>query len=144
MTQETNRNQEPYWQQKTYWPFEVIASESQTDQHRHEKRFLDAAYQGGFRPYIDGIGNLGATSNEREAWIILRGRGRWQVQLWTSDQGTLQEAVAAHLNDFDSAAEAVLLWLGGLDGAEVVERVRDHLVVSRATGRGFVLYQQPG
>lgn len=128
MSQEENCEQKHYWEKKHYWPFEALPPESQTEQHKCEQRFFEAAYQEGYSPYMDGIGNLGATSSEREAWIVVRGRSRWEVRLWTSDQGTLQEIVSAQFADFNSAAEAVLLWLRGLEGAEVVERVRGNLL----------------
>jgi hypothetical protein len=57
--------------------------------------------------------------------------------------GTAEETIlSAHLDDFECAAKAVLRWLRGDDGAEILEYVRDHLFIDRVTAPGFVLHDQ--
>ena len=124
--------------QKRYWPFEVLPPDSQTEEQKCQVRFLEAAYQEGYKPYMEPLGNFGATAGERGGMIVFRGRKHWEMLLGTTEE----TAVSAHLDDFCAAGDAVLLWLRGRDGAEVVDRVRDHLVVTRATGPGFVLHEQ--
>jgi hypothetical protein len=116
------------------WPFDVLAPERQSEQHRREIRFLETAYQAGYKPYMFGSQNFGATAPERSAEIIYRGcRGKhWEVRL--SPLG-----LSAHLDDFDSAADAVLRWLRGVERAEILQHVRDHLFIDRVTAPGFVL-----
>jgi hypothetical protein len=126
--------------EKRYWPFQVLPPESQTEEQKCQVRFLEAAYQDGYKPYMETAGNFGATTGVRGGMILFRGRKHWQVLLGTTDE----TVVSAHLDDFCAAADAVLQWLHGLDGAAVVDRFRDHLVATRATGRGFVLHEQPG
>lgn len=122
--------------QNRYWPFDVLPREQQTEQHRREIRFLETAYRAGYRPYIFGSQqDFGATTEERTAEIIYRGcRGKhWEVCL--SPFG-----LSAHLDDFDYAAQAVLCWLRGVEGAEILEHVRGHLFIDRVTVPGFVLH----
>jgi hypothetical protein len=125
--------------QKRYWPFDVLPLERQTEQHRREIRFLETAYQAGYKPYTFGSQNFGATTEERTAEILYRGcRGKhWELCL--SPFG-----LSAHLDDFECAAEAILCWLRGDGEAEILEHVRSHLFIDRVTTPGFVLYGQEG
>jgi hypothetical protein len=125
--------------EQRYWPFDVLPPERWSEQHRREIGFLDTAYQGGYKPYMFGSQNFGAVAGERLGEIIYRGcRGKhWEVCL--SPYG-----LSAHLDDFDFAAEAVLRWLRGVAGAEILEYVRGHLFIDRVTAPGFVLHGQDG
>jgi hypothetical protein len=118
-----------------YWPFDVLPPAQQTEQHRQEIQFLEAAYRRGYKPYTFASGNFGATCGERGGVIVFRGRKRWEAILGTPE-GT---SLSAYLDDFCYAAEAVLQWLSGVDAAAVVEHVRDHLVVTPGTAPGFML-----
>ncbi|MFN0053808.1 MAG: hypothetical protein ACKV0T_16635 [Planctomycetales bacterium] len=60
----------------------------------------------------------------------------WELRLGTAEVTFL----AAHLNDFGYAAEAVLRWLRGIEATEILEHVRGHLVINRVTAPGFVLH----
>jgi hypothetical protein len=124
--------------QNRYWPFDVLPPERQTEQHREEIRFLETAYQAGYKPYMDGFQNFGATAGERGGVILYRGcRGKhWEVLLGTTEETIL----SAHLDDFGCAAEAVLRWLRGVEGTEILEHVRGHLFIDRVTAPGFVLH----
>ena len=126
--------------QNLYWPFGVLPQERQTEQHQREIRFLETAYEAGYKPYTFGSQNFGATAGIWGGIILYRGcRGKhWEVLLGTS-QETL---VSAHVDDFACAADAVLCWLRGVKGAEIIEHVRDHLFITRATAPGFVLHDQ--
>jgi hypothetical protein len=128
--------------QYRYWPFDVLPKEQRTEQHRQEMWFLEMAYQAGYNPYMDGFENFGATGGERSGTILYRGsRGNhWEVVLETGRTKVL----SAHLNDFGSAAQALLSWLRGVGGLEIVEDMRDHLVITRATAPGFVLHGECG
>jgi hypothetical protein len=125
-----------------YWPFDVLPPERRTEQHWREIRLLETAHHAGYKPYMFGSQNFGATAGERAGEIIYRGcRGKhWQVCLVNA--GAL--IVSAHVNDFDYAAEALLRWLRGVEGAEIVEHVRGHLLSTAATPSGFVLHGQEG
>ncbi len=121
-----------------YWPFDVLPPAQQTEQHRREIQFLETAYQRGYKPYMFGSENFGATCGERGGVILFRGRKRWEGNLGTAEETSL----SAYLDEFSHAAKAVLLWLGGVDAADVVEHVRGHLVVSPGTSPGFVLHDR--
>lgn len=125
---------------KRYWPFQVLPPENQTEEQKCQVRFLEIANQEGYKPYMEPVGHFGATAGVRGGMILFRGRRHWQVLLGTTEENV----VSAHLDDFCAAAEAVLQWLRGLDGAAVVDHFRDHLVATPATSRGFVLHGQPG
>jgi hypothetical protein len=123
--------------EKRYWPFDVLPPVEQSEQQRREIGFLETAYQASYEPYMFGSENFGATAKEKMGEIICRGsRGKhWEVFL--SPFG-----LTAHLDDFDYAAGAVLRWLRGIEATEIVEYMRSHLVVTRATAPGFRLYGQ--
>jgi len=126
--------------QNRYWPFNVLPLERQTEQQRREIRFLETAYQAGCKPYMFGSQNFGAAANGRAGEIIDRGcRGKhWEVLLVSAQE----LIVSVHVDDFESAAESLLRWLRGDEGAEIVENVRDHLFSSAVTPSGFVLHSQ--
>jgi hypothetical protein len=120
--------------EKRYWPFDVLPPERRSEQHRREIGFLETAHQAGYKPYVFGSQNFGASAGERTGEIVYRGcRGRhWEVNLCPF-------GLSAHLDDFDSATEAVLGWLRGLGGGEILEHIRGHLFINMATAPGFVL-----
>jgi hypothetical protein len=115
-----------------YWPFDVLPPEQQTEQHRREIQFLETAHRQGYKPYTFGSENFGVTCGERGGVIVLRGRRRWEAIVGTAEETSL----SAYLDEFSYAAEAVLLWLRGVDAADVVEQVRGHLVATP----GFMLH----
>ncbi|HQU45370.1 MAG TPA: hypothetical protein PK867_21315 [Pirellulales bacterium] len=121
-----------------YWPFDVLPVERQTDQHHREIQFLETAYQAGYKPYMFASENFGATSEGRAGEIIYRGcRGKhWELFLVHGEELVL----SAHLDDFGCAAESLLRWLGGDDGAEIVEHIRGRLFSTAAKPTGFVLH----
>jgi hypothetical protein len=121
-----------------YWPFDVLPSERQSVQHRGEIRLLETAYQAGYRPYVFASQNFGATAGKRAGEILYRGsRGRhWEVCLVDAKK----LIAAAHVDDFDCAAEALLRWLRGAEGSEIVEHLKAHLYITRTTAPGFVLH----
>lgn len=121
-----------------YWPFDVLPPAQQTEQHRREIQFLETAYRQGYKPYRFGSENFGANCGERGGLIFIRGRKRWEAILGTAEETSL----SAYLDEFSHAAEAVLLWLRGVDAADVVEHVRGHLVVTLGTSPGFVLHDR--
>lgn len=123
--------------EKLYWPFAIPPVQTQTEEQKSQLRFLEAAHQQGYAPYMERVGHFGAASGTRGVQILVRGRKHWQVLMGTAKETIL----SAHLDNFRTAAEAVLGWLRGADAAEIVEQIRDHLVVTRATGCGFLLHQ---
>lgn len=124
--------------QTRYWPFDVLPPEQQSEQHRREIRFLEAAYQAGYRPYVFGSQNFGATAGTRGGIVLWRSsQGKhWELLLGTPDETLL----SAHVDDFDCAAEAILSWLRGGDEAGIAERLQDHLLVTPSTPHGVELY----
>jgi hypothetical protein len=124
-----------YWE-KCYWPFDVLPTNKQTDQHRHEITFLDTAYRNGFRSFVFGSGSMGAESDQRKGEIIWRGRMRWEIVLTTTDMTKL----SAYLDDFECAAKAVMDWLGGVEHTPVLEDIKSHLVRMSGARHSFQLY----
>lgn len=124
--------------ERTYWPFPVLSENERTEQHCREIDYLERAYDRGFRPYAFGIGNYSATTNAggRSGEIFVRGRNRWEVAVGAG--GAL--AASAYVDDFATAAEAVLSWLGGGDIAMVLEKVERHLAMMPGSDRLFVVY----
>jgi hypothetical protein len=123
--------------QNLYWPFEVPSRQLQTEQQWQEIEFLTMAYKAGYKPYMFGSQNFGATAGGRGGIILYRGcRGKhWEIALGTEDSTVL----SAHLDNFGCATEAVTLWLGGAEAPEILERFRDNLVVRASTAPGFSL-----
>ncbi len=117
-----------------YWPFPVLVSpDKMTEQHRKEIRFLETAYQAGFRPcmYLKGGGEYQARIEQgRDGWIISRGRyrngvpTRWEV--WLNDPSG---RIAAYwVDDFDTAAAGVLPWLEGGDALDILESAKPRIL----------------
>jgi hypothetical protein len=123
-----------------YWPFKVLPLEEQSDQHKEEIRFLEDAYQLGYRPYMFWAGNYSASvENGRLGDIIVRGRSRWEVMLG----GQSNEGGSAFVDEFSSAAKAVLRWLQGDDVVAIFKDAQSHLVLmgfARRTGRLYRLW----
>jgi hypothetical protein len=121
-----------------YWPFDVVPVERRTDQQIREIDFLQSAFRAGYEPYLFGSQNFGASAGKRGGIILYRGlRGKhWEMQLGTADAVLL----SAHVDAFECAAEAVLLWLGGAMVADVVEYIRAHLFSTAAVPTGLVLH----
>lgn len=119
-----------------HWPFSVLPEEERTDQHRREIEYLEAAYSRGFKPFTFGAGNYGATNNGRSGDILVRGRNRWEVALSSGDV----RVASAFVDDFASAATAVLSWLEGGDTPTVLANVEGHLAVTPGSDRLFVVY----
>jgi hypothetical protein len=133
MTHEEN------YEPRRYWPFEVLPPEKRTDDHQQEIRFLETAHQQGYAPYMYGVGDFGAGANERSGLIVVRGQRRWEVAL-----GTLDAKIAsAFVDDFDCAAEAVLLWLRGVETADILSCVQNHLVLMPGAAHSFVVDAVP-
>jgi hypothetical protein len=111
-----------------YWPFDVGDRQRHSEQEKREVRFLETAYAKGYRPFEISFGmqSYGATGQSgRSADILYRGRSGWEMAVYDSDG----RVVNAFVNDFQSAAEAVLDWLGGGSEPDVVARVEKRLVV---------------
>ena len=107
------------------WPFDVPPVEDRTYHDARAIEFLDAAHGAGGTAYMFGPGNFGARSEQsgRGGIIMLRGRGRWEVVL-----GTTQEtAVSLLTGEFDAAARAVLDWLAGESAEQVKTRLRSQI-----------------
>lgn len=121
-----------------YWPFEVLPSDQQTEQHRREIHFLEAAADLGYRPYTFGASNFGATNQERDGILFVRGRRRWEVVLGGGERRML----SAYFDDFAAASEAILLWLRGLDAGVVVAHIQNQVVSVPGCPSGFARYDQ--
>ena len=90
------------------WPFDVLPTDKQTDQHRLEISFLQTAHEQGYISYTFGAGDYGAMTNDgKNGEIIRRGRNRWIVVLGI-DGHTHQ--TSTH-DTFSSASVVVLNWL---------------------------------
>src|SRR5437867_416572 len=105
-----------------YWPFDVGLPEKRSED---VVRFLEAASAEGYKPYELGIGSFsyGARANDhRVAEIIARGRKRWELILGTEQE----EILAAFLDDFEAAADAVLRCLRGGDARDILTELNCH------------------
>jgi hypothetical protein len=80
-----------------------------------------------------GVEDFGATAGSRGGIIVFRGRSHWEVLLGTAEQVLW----SAHVNDFERAADAVLLWLDGIGGAKIIEQLNGHLV--QAAGNDILM-----
>jgi hypothetical protein len=123
-----------------YWPFNVLSPERQTEQHRREIRLLETAYQLGYKPYMFDSQNFGATAGERAGEILFRGRRgkHWEVHLMNSKE----PALSAHVDDFNSAAEALLQWLRGIERSDIIDHLRGHLLSTASMPTGFMLHER--
>ncbi len=124
--------------ERNYWPFSVLPEQERTGQHCREIEYLEAAYGRGFKPFTFGAGNYGATSNCRSGNILVRGRNRWELALSAGDT----RIASAFVDDFASAAAAVLSWLEGGDTPAVLAKVEGHLAVTPGSDRLFVVHAQ--
>ena len=77
---------------------------------------------------------LGASSDQRGGFIVVRGRMRWEIIL-----GTTGTKISAFVNDFEAAADGVLQWLRGADPAGVLSCLQNHLARMSGTARMFEL-----
>src|SRR5688572_16892745 len=107
-----------------YWPFDVLPPDRRTTLHQQQIDFLDAAHREGFRPYMFGSENFGASIGDRSGCIIRRTSRFWELTVGCPEAGRL----TAYIGRFDVNAEAVLRWLRGGELAAVLEFVRPHLV----------------
>src|SRR5262249_31909256 len=124
--------------EQRFWPFDVLPPDQQTDQHKREIAFLEAAHREGFRPWMNRVGDFGATAGERGGLIVVRGRKCREVILGTSQA----KRFSAFVTDFDSAAKALLSWLRGAEPAEVLAQVEGHLEKTPKGSRGYTLYEE--
>ncbi|HUY32143.1 MAG TPA: hypothetical protein VMV69_05135 [Pirellulales bacterium] len=123
--------------EKRFWPFAVGPPEKFSDEDKAIVHFLKVAYEAGFDPYDLGMTNYGATANNHRAGeIIARGRRRWELILGAERE----EVLSAYLDDFDSAAVAVLEWLRGADASEILAELQEHLVLLPGASRTFTLH----
>ncbi len=109
-----------------YWPFHVLPLEQRTELYNQEIAFLESAYGAGHKPYVFGLENFGATSEDRAGEIIYRDYGGKLWEVFLTDSGRLR--IAAYVDGFVSASEALLSWLRGVEESEIVEILRPHLV----------------
>ncbi len=111
--------------QNNYWPFDVLPLDQQTELHRQEIAFLETAFREGYRPYVFGADNYGATGDPRSGEIIYRGcRGKhWEVMLAAAGRSSL----SAHVDDFTCAGEGLLMWLRGAETATIFDFLKGHL-----------------
>jgi hypothetical protein len=123
-----------------FWPFEVLPPEKRTPLHQKQIDFLEVAHRDGFRPYIFGSENFGASAGERSGSLIRRTRQFWELLVGSPVEGGLSAYVAG----FDVNAEAVLRWLRGSALSEVLEFVQPHLVPAGGRSSGFRLEPPTG
>lgn len=110
-----------------YWPFNVSPSWERTEYAQRQIDFLETAYAAGYKPYVSGSEDFGATAGGRGGSLLYRGcKGRhWEILLGTAET----TAVAAHVDDFACAAAALLQWLRGTDSPDVFESLQGHFFV---------------
>lgn len=126
-----------YIDERTYWPFPVVSEAERTEQQCREIDFLERAYSQGFKPYAFGAGNYSAISDGgRSGDILVRGRSRWEVVLGADDA----RFASAYVDDFASAADAVLSWLGGGDTPTILAKIEAHLASMSGSDRLFVVH----
>lgn len=123
--------------ERTYWPFAVVPENERTEQDRREIDFMERAYRQGFKPYAFGAGNYSAMSDGgRSGDIVVRGRNRWETVLGADDV----RFASAYVDDFASAADAVLSWLGGGDTPTILAKLEAHLAAMSGSDRLFVVH----
>jgi hypothetical protein len=117
----------------SYWPFPIPSDNMLTEEHRKEIRFLEAAYQAGFRPcmYQVGGGEYQAHAEQgRDGWIVSRGGyrngapTRWEVCLNDSSG----QVAAYWVDDFDAASASVLKWLEGGDIHDILDSAKPRII----------------
>lgn len=120
---------------RRYWPFPVIPAEQQTELDKLRIRFVTAAYDAGYEPYVDGL-EWGASSPDvrRSGCIIDRGSPRrwWgEIVLWSATG----EGDRAFVDDFGCAGDAVLRWLGGGSLSDIRQDIHPHVVSAGGSAR---------
>ena len=123
------------WERKQFWPFDILPPEQRNSNQELEIRFLETAHERGYCPFMFGIGNFGATAQDRIAEILVRGRNRWEVSLSAADRRVL----SAYVDDFRCSTDAVLGWLAEEDASRILEKIRPHLFAIPGNPSGFVL-----
>jgi hypothetical protein len=104
-----------------FWPCELPFQPTAS-----ERRFLEAARQSGYHPFVSGVSDFGALADaERAGEIIVRGRTRRELVLSVARKTVF----TAFVDDFEIAADALLQWLGGASVGTILEAIRDHLIV---------------
>jgi hypothetical protein len=114
-----------------YWPFdssEILDSE--------EIKFFKSFIQKEFEVFRFDLSNCGARSKDREGWIIVRGRRRWEIRLVNNK--SLQ--LSAYLSDFSTANYAIESWLSGASCDEIIRDIHDALIVLPGAKASYTFY----
>lgn len=114
-----------------YWPFD-----SSVILDAEEKNFFESVTEKGFKAFQFDINNCGARSGEREGWIIVRGRRRWEIRL---AEGNIWR-LSAYIADFNTASRAINKWLDGAEPEEIVTDIHDVLVVPSGARSSYTLH----
>jgi hypothetical protein len=120
-----------------YWPFFVSDVEAADPEVAEKVAFLKAASEAGAESYRFGIHNYGAKSEHRSGIILERGRRRWEIRLSHDDVRRL----SAFVGCFAKAGNAVNLWLIGRTVGEILDELKDHLVVPPGLKESYIIYE---
>jgi len=103
----TKENAYAYWEQRHYWPFDVLGEDKQTEKDRLEIAFLEAAVSEGGNAYIDSVGNLGAENSSRSVMIIRHHSKKWELRMYAGDD----PVISSSIESFKAASEIAIRWL---------------------------------
>jgi hypothetical protein len=115
-----------------FWPCELSFPLTAS-----EIRFLETALENGYRPFVTGISDLGALSDSgRSGELVVRGRTRRELVLSI----TRKTVLSAFVDEFETAADALLQWLEGASIDAILEMIRKHLIVMPGMTTSYQIY----
>lgn len=119
-----------------YWPFVLSDKEKEDTEVLTQIEFLKSVTKAGFQGYRFGEVNYGASSNIRLGNLIKRGRRkRWELVLHDNE-----ECLSAFISDFQIAGGALLHWLEGASIQNVLDEIKDYLIIMGSSKTGYTIY----
>jgi hypothetical protein len=121
-----------------YWPFPINEAEKTSQEELEKFEFLKDIYFDGFKAYREiGKWDEYATESEtRKGFISRRGvKNRWELNL--SEAGS---RLTAFVNNFSVAGEAVKEWLNGNQISDILENIKDYLIIPSKLGSSYIVY----
>lgn len=123
-----------------YWPFPVSDADTAIPEVAEKIAFLKAIAQCTTEAYRFGINNYGAKSEHRAGIILERGRKRWEIRLSENETRHL----TAFVECFSVAGNAVNSWLSGCGLDEVLDELKDQLVIPPGLTESYTIHGARG